>query len=412
MFANNGNLMARKSAIFDFLKKIEQETAAYEVLYLGVSKLQNPNLKASEKSQLRDVFISRGAEIKTIELYNNDLLFFYSKKLHDEMLSCLVKARFLLQGDEVVGSVDDLISAKIAEFYDISTQRAEFEYMLEKNFEQQQKLFSAEKQVDTAIYTTSRKNRDTKKPLTPKVLAKIKKILSVADFSSFIRRQAVCAIIGKAAPQRVFDEVYVSIPDLREMLLPDVDLTSNLWLFLSLSETLDKGVMDIISRHDDGSLMGNFSININVSTILSDEFFAFDDSINVSMRSSIVLELQLSDIFSDINAFMLAKAFVRARGYKICVDGVTVDKLQYINREHLDYDFIKIIWHSSFKDIISKDEHFMDYANKNERAKIILCRIDDPEAIKVGNSFGINLYQGRYIQKCLSQQTDKFMSKK
>ncbi len=188
------------------------------------------------------------------------------------------------------------------------------------------------------------------------------------------------------------------------MLLPDVDLTANPWLFLSLSETLDKKVLEIINRHDDGSLAGNFSVNINVSTILSDDFLEFDDNISPSMRSSVILELQLVDIFSDIKAFMLAKNFAQSRGYKICIDGITVDKLTYLNRVNLDCDLLKIIWHPSFMDLIHEDTHFMDYVNKAERAKMILCRIDDPQAVEVGNNLGINLYQGRYIQRLLNAQ--------
>jgi EAL domain-containing protein (putative c-di-GMP-specific phosphodiesterase class I) len=191
--------------------------------------------------------------------------------------------------------------------------------------------------------------------------------------------------------------------------LPDVDLTSNPWLFLSLSETLDKRVLEIVNRHDDGSLAGNFSININVSTLLSDDFLEFDDNVNASMRSSIILELQLVDIFSDIKAFMLAKTFAQARGYKVCIDGITVDKLKFLNRKNLDCDLLKIIWHPSFMDVIQEDKHFMDYVNKAERAKLILCRIDDAQAIEVGNSMGINLYQGRYIQRLLNAQPRKTM---
>ena len=201
--------------------------------------------------------------------------------------------------------------------------------------------FKTPKLVPVSIFNTSTKK--AKRGLTPEMLAKVQKILSVADFSSFIRRQSICAIIGKSVPQRVFEEVYVSIPDLREMLLPDVDLTSNPWLFLSLSETLDKRVLETINRHDDGALIGNFSVNINVSTILSDDFLAFDDNINVSMRSSIILELQLVDIFSDIKSFILARTFAQARGYKVCIDGITVDKLKYLNRTNLNCDLMKIV---------------------------------------------------------------------
>ena len=205
----------------------------------------------------------------------------------------------------------------------------------------------------------------------------------------------------------LFEEVYVSIADLRDTLLPDVDLTANPWLFQYLTETLDKRVLASISNHDDGSLTSNFSLNLNVSTVLSDEFLEFDEDINASMRSTIVLELQLLDIFSDIKAFILAKTFAQSRGYKICIDGITVDKLKYLNREQLDADLIKIIWHPTFMDVIHEDKHFMDYVNKAERAKMILCRVDEPQAVEVGNSLGINLYQGRYIQRLLSRRSSK-----
>lgn len=411
MLSANISLTSNESEIFELLQKIEQGNMAYEVLYLSISKLQNTVLKNSERKILKDTFLLLSAEVKIVELYNNDLVIFYKKEMHDVMLSCLVKARFLLQDDDVVKTTDDLIQAKIAKFYDLMFQQEELKQVI---FDKVNQKKSVEKQKiqNGFVPLVTGAIRRNKKNLSPQMLAKVKKILSVADFSSFIRRQSICAIIGHSAPQRVFDEVYVSIPDLREMLLPDVDLTSNPWLFLSLSETLDKGVLETISRHDDGSLISNFSVNINVSTILSDEFLEFDDSVNVSMRSSIILELQFADMFSDLKAFMLAKTFAQARGYKVCIDGITVDKLKYINRANLDCDLMKIIWHPSFAEVINEDKHFTDYVNKAERAKMILCRIDDPTAIEVGNSLGINLYQGRYVQKLLSQQARNKMLNK
>ena len=73
------------------------------------------------------------------------------------------------------------------------------------------------------------------------------------------------------------------------------------------------------------------------------EFLTYDESIPPPLRSSIILELQLVDIFNDVKAYLLAKAFAQYRGYKICIDGITVDKLQYINRTNLNSDFMKII---------------------------------------------------------------------
>ena len=61
--------------------------------------------------------------------------------------------------------------------------------------------------------------RKLRRELTPAMLAKVQKALSMTDFSSLIRRQSVCAVIGKSPPQMLFDEVFVSIADLRDMLM-------------------------------------------------------------------------------------------------------------------------------------------------------------------------------------------------
>lgn len=410
-------VIKQDSVIFDYLRKIDKDLGDFRVVYFDTRKLDNQTLKPIQRQSLIETFETvvkkSGGEI--FGLPNEDIIIFYHRKCQDEVYACLVKVRFMFHDDPVIRNAESLEDVGFVRIYDLGKDDLAFRSAIKESMK-----------VDTPVTGNAEGSRPQKadprvrpeaslsafnstavklrKQLTTDMLAKVQKILGVADFSSLMRRQAVCAVIGKAPPQRVFEEVYVSIPDLREMLLPDVDLTADPWLFLSLSETLDKRVLETVSRHDDGSLSGNFSLNINVSTILSDEFLEFDDNISPSMRPTIILELQLVDIFSDIKAFILAKTFAQARGYKICIDGITVDKLKYLNRANLNCDLMKIIWHPTFMDVIHEDKHFMDYVNKAERAKMILCRIDDPQAVEVGNSLGINLYQGRYVQRMLNSQ--------
>ena len=283
-------MIRRDVLVFEHLKKIEKEGGSFEALYLSIHSLQNQNLKAVNRQALQDTFaaLSPEAKAKTFMLHNDDLIVVFDQACHDEILSCLVKIRFMFHDDPLLKEADDLQQAGVARIFTLPAEKNDLRALIREAMQAPQTVNETEVKmpriVPVSIFNTSSKR--AKRNLTPEMLAKVQKILSVADFSSFIRRQSICAIIGKSAPQRVFEEVYVSIPDLREMLLPDVDLTSNPWLFLSLSETLDKRVLETISRHDDGSLIGNFSVNINVSTILSDDFLAFDDNINVSMRSS------------------------------------------------------------------------------------------------------------------------------
>lgn len=416
MFTFNKNTpekpaVKKNTLIFDYLVRMEKDLDNYRAMYLFIHNLQSQKVRTTQRQSLIETFENvikkSGGEI--FGMPNEDMVVVFNKSAHDEMLACLVKIRFMFHDDPLIQKSFDLESSGFVKFFELGNGATEFRNLIKTGMENYEAVPQTTKggNMSAPVSSFLGGQRKLRRELTPSMLSKVQKALSMTDFSSLIRRQSVCAVIGKSPPQMLFDEVFVSIADLRDMLLPDVDLTANPWLFQHLTETLDKRVLVSISRHDDGSLTSNFSINLNVSTILSDEFLEFDENINASMRSSIVLELQLVDIFSDVKAFILAKTFAQYRGYKICIDGITVDKLKYIDREQLSSDLIKIIWHPSFMDVIREDKHFTDYVNKAERARMILCRVDDPQAVEVGNSLGINLYQGRYIQRLLTSQPRK-----
>lgn len=406
------SLTQKDTIIFDFLYKLGAEAANYQALYLHICNLQNQNLRLSQRQALIETFedVVKKTNGSIFTLDNEDMVIIFGKTAYDEIQACLIKVQFLFHDDPSIRAAVDLMQCGFAEIFDLKSQLEDFKSQVKKTKSQISGSDFRQKSMPTAKTNAAANllsNRKNKRELTPTILSKMQKALSMMDFSSLIRRQSVCAVIGKSAPQMIFDEVFVSIADLRDMLMPDVDLFSNPWLFMYLTETLDKRVLASLSRHDDGALTSNFSLNMNVSTILSDDFLAFDENLNPVQRSTIVLEFQLIDIFSDIKSFVLAKTFAQYRGYKICIDGITVDKLQYIDRENLQSDLIKIIWHPSFMDVIREDKHFTDYVNKAERARMILCRVDDPQAVEIGNSLGINLYQGRYIQRLLAAQPRK-----
>lgn len=407
--SNDKSTTKKDTIIFDYLRKIEKDIDQFHALIMATSKLQNQSLRSAQRQSLIETFENvikkSGGEI--FALPNDDMVVIFNVQANDEILACLVKVQFIFHDDPMIRNAIDLMQVGFAKIYSLDNGAVEFRDAVKNTVKILEEDKTSNKIITPAKPSFVSGIRKLRRELTPSMLAKMQKALSMMDFSSLIRRQSVCAVIGKSPPQMIFDEVFVSIADLRDMLMPDVDLTSNPWLFLYLTETLDKRVLVSVSRHDDGSLTSNFSLNLNVSTILSDDFLEFDENINPAQRSTIVLELQLADIFSDIKAFILAKTFAQYRGYKICIDGITVDKLQYIDRTHLDSDLIKIIWHPSFMDVIKEDKHFTDYVNKAERARMILCRVDDPQAVEVGNSLGINLYQGRYIQRLLAAQPRK-----
>ena len=116
-----------------------------------------------------------------------------------------------------------------------------------------------------------------------------------------------------------------------------------------------------------------------------------------------IIELQLIDIFAELGAYLFIREFVRDRGYLVCIDGLHHLHLPLIDRKRLGADMVKVIWSPDLLDGLS-EERAEELRLAIKRAgvdRVILCRCDTTEAIRWGQSFGIRLFQGHYIDSRL-----------
>ncbi len=240
-------------------------------------------------------------------------------------------------------------------------------------------------------------------PLNPRQLSELIDAIERADLSNMMRRQAICGLSADAPPQPMFRELYISIDQLRSIVMPGYNITADRWLFQHLTRTLDVRMLQLLSKNDDRAISASYSININVATLLSDRFLAFDSGLSAATRGTIVFELQPIDVFADLGAFIFARDFVKERGYRVCLDGVTNLTLPFVDRDRLGIDLVKIIWQ---QDALagSRDEHIRelrDFVAGFGRARTILCRCDSEAAIAVGRALGIGLFQGHHVDRLL-----------
>lgn len=242
------------------------------------------------------------------------------------------------------------------------------------------------------------------KPMTPARLASVEKDLRPADLSRVIRKQPICAAQPGKKIRRVFDELYINISHLRQLIMADVDFTSNRALFRYLTEVLDEKVLELLRRNTNRYFDMPVSLNLNVATLLSDKFAEFDAAIKPSIKVSIVIELQVSDVFSDMEAFLVAKNSVQKMGYRVCLDGLTTDSFLQVNREGLGFDLAKLQWNAdAVSDMDSPENQALAAAVKRCGAnRVILCRCDTRQALDYGHAMGISLFQGRFLDKVIN----------
>jgi hypothetical protein len=137
--------------------------------------------------------------------------------------------------------------------------------------------------------------------------------------------------------------------------------------------------------------------------LLSDSFTKFDAAIKPSMKVSIVIEIQIADVFNDMAAFMVAKEMVQKLGYRVCLDGLTSLSFTQIDRERLGFDLAKLYWNADLEsDLKSRENKQLSEAVKScGPNRVILCRCDDRRAVDYGQALGISLFQGRFLDRII-----------
>lgn len=395
-----------ENLLLDYIHKLERHRHGRSACRIRVSMLQPMNRREHHIRAALQTFdgLIRRLKGQVFALSNTDIVVIFKDVALDEVQAALIKLQFLFDDDPMLMREDDEGRPAFVEWYvvdkDYQTLLRMAQSLVNEDIERRTQ---DKKRADEAAQPPQRQKR--REPLTPSLLAKLQTALMGADLANMMRRQAICAMVGQAPPQPLFYELFFSIGELQETLLPNVDLSSSPWLFQELTETLDYRVLSLLNRHDDRSLQGDVSINLNVQTLLSQDFLTFDDGVKTNQRGTIVIELQKVDVFADLNAFLFARDFARERGYRICIDGVTVDSLPFIERGRLGIDLLKLAWDASLVEGKLPDGSLLaDYVRKCGPSRTILCRCDVANAIQIGQSVGITLFQGRHVEQMLAAE--------
>jgi EAL domain-containing protein (putative c-di-GMP-specific phosphodiesterase class I) len=395
---------SQENLLLDYVRRLEKHKEGRRAVHIHLSGLRPFNRREHHIRVAADSFepLIKGLSGQLFTLKNSDLFFIFKTESQGNVEVAIQKIRYLFSDDPLLAEEDDE-SKKFAAWYDVAQ---EFDKILRiaQSMADNDKgdADAARRRRDTRSALKARQTRGT--PLTPDVLDRVESALARADLSNMVRRQFVCGVTPKGVPEPAFSEMFISIHDLRETLLPGVNLTGNRWLFHHLTESLDRRMLAMLSKTDQITISGDISFNLNVSTLLSPDFLAFDDSVTASRRGSLVVEIEKTDIFADLGAYLFARNFVQQRGYRICIDGLTYQTLQLLDRERLGADFIKLVWDPEMVDGGEEmQEHIRAMVRRAGQSRVVMCRCDDREAVDFGQTIGVQFYQGRHIESLIAE---------
>ena len=381
-------------------ERLERNPAGWCAVVLNLSRLQ-PD--ANRAGQLRIANNTFQASVQQLDgqifaLHQGDVVFL-CKDADSEMLDAAVaKTALLFHDDPITAATPQSRVGGFATSYDLQRDYPKFSAYVRQGVAEEERR---QKRTATAAVMPE---KDQRQPMDPQALAELIATVTRADLTNVIRRQSVCTIVSGDVPKPIYREIYVSIADLRDAAMPKRDIASDRWLFQYLTQILDRRVLAVLTHTEDPALTHSYSINLNVSTLMSPEFQSFDQSLRPGTRGSITIEIATIDIFNDLNTYIFARDYVHERGYRVCLDGATALTLPFIDRDRLGLDLVKIFWSPDFvgKQRSGRASDVRDAIERIGQNRIILAHCADAEAVQFGLNCGVRLFQGRYVDRLLA----------
>lgn len=392
LIPNEAKTPPAEAQLLNHVQHLSDARSGQRAVLFHLSRLQRHNRRDTHlqiaANMLEDIVLRFSGRL--FVLATGDIVLICKSARRKTLEGAVALIRYLFN-DDPLAQHDDT-GGEFCTLYDLETDYDRFLGVIRRLKEAQERRLAGD--LPRRGEPPSRPRR----PLDPEHLGEVLGIIARADLSNVMRRQAVWSLPPGAPPQRLFEELFVSIDELGQALAPDYQLGNDRWLFQYLTQALDRRVLSQLI-HDYPSLSRGLSINVNVATLLSPEFAAFEEYLPMRARGKIVLELQLADIWSDVGAYLFAENVVKQHGYRLALDGVRRRALPLIDAGRLGVDYLKLIWEDALLALDAEELQEFRQAVEATPARIILMRCDRAEALSFGHAAGISLFQGWYLDR-------------
>ncbi|MED6310929.1 MAG: hypothetical protein VX624_13645, partial [Pseudomonadota bacterium] len=153
-----------------------------------------------------------------------DLVFVCCDASIADMDAAVQRLRRLFYDDPLAQSIDARDEYLFCTYYNDESQYVPFLEIAEGLYNEEQRRI---KRLQMAAKKSGESMQGEQTPLSPQQLVKLVEFLGRADLSSVMRRQSICAVAGTDLRRPVFKELFISIGELAQQVLPNIILAAN-----------------------------------------------------------------------------------------------------------------------------------------------------------------------------------------
>jgi hypothetical protein len=385
--------------LLELVRALRGDPSDNYALHFKLSKLFEENrsdfqLKIAV-NVLNDIF--RESDGSIFLCHDGDVMVVYHGGDRTLLDKAIFQLRYLFIDDPLASNEDGSENEEFSDMWDLGFQWRPFNRLCQNRID-----FMGKEDMEMAAKEVKRPSGMVR-ALDPEGLINVMDRLENIDLGQALRSQPICASSSNLDIKPLFNETYVNITHLSNLLGINYNLLSDKNLFKYITHHLDNFVLDTLSENPDVYLAKPISLNLNVETILSNNFAEFSNKVK-SATKSIILEVHVADMFADMYAFKMSQELAQSFGYRICLDGLTNLSFIHVDRGSLGFDLAKLLWNADMEGDLGTEEN-QKLAAAIKRCgsnRMILCRCDTHHAIDYGKALGISLFQGRFPDRVIN----------
>lgn len=367
--------------LLDALDRISKNSYGYAVLYVSISKLKPKHRHPEFVKILARLFDSvvGNARGYFYIMSNGDFVILAKDITQQTVDEAVAKLRQGLSADPALHGKDSSEFATVFEFPDnFATFYKYVEEMLQNDI-----------QDDSAAVLPQ------KRPVEANEIDSVIAELDEIDIAELVKRQSVIKIKGAGKFEVLFQEFFVAVKDLSLQFDKNLDLVANRWLFLYMTQSLDKKTLSAFFSAELKKWPQQVSLNLNLSSVFSREFVEFARNF-LKVQQKVLVEVQLMDVFNNLPLYFEAKEILHKGGHKLLLDAVSPAALKMLNLKTLQPDMVKLFWEPLLEEEPFSPElkAIIDSIGKEN---VILAKCDSDKALKWGVSYGITAFQGPFM---------------
>lgn len=378
----------QENLLCDTLDRMRRNPEGRKVVHMHISKLLPANRTPVKSKIVSRMFgnLESGMHVQIFPMVNKDLVMTVNAGSQRDVNAICNRIRTLFDDDPVTYTEDDQGNDQFVVWYDLEVDSA-----LALGMAQDLKASAGE--------TLRRPPPSVGLPsMTPAQLDYVQKQLASTNIIPFVKDQVAMRINPGAADAAIeFFEFFLSVGDLQNAIMPDINIFADRWLFQDLSRTMDLRMLETVVRAPHARQCETLSLNLNLETVAT---IAFEKFLERSPENQkLIVEVQAIDVLANIRSYFDVHDVISGMGHSLLIDGLTPTMLQMLDVGRLEPDYAKIMWAPEFTDLLNPDSNKTAGKMIDEVGpeKIVLARCDSQDAMAWGLKSGIRIFQGYFL---------------